>query len=157
MAAGADDALKVQEDFLKDCLRVDLFGVRAEGRVDGELTAPLRPAVPELIPGETVLLETVVRTLTLGHHFTQGTADSNEVWVELTVSSGGETLFTSGAEDDANNVDPAAHFLNAFVVDRNGNRIARRNAEDIFTALYNHQIPPAPRRVCTISSTCRRG
>ena len=98
--------------------------------------------MPELTPGETVLLETVVRTLTLGHHFTQGTADSNEVWVELTVSSGGETLFTSGAEDERNNVDPAAHFLNAFVVDRDGNRIAERNAEDIFTALYNHQIPP---------------
>ena len=139
---GEADALKIQEDFLKGCLRVDLFGVRADGRVDGELTAPLRPAVPELVPGGTVLLETVVRTLTLGHHFTQGTADSNEVWVELTVSSGGETLFTSGAEDAGNNVDPAAHFLNAFVVDRDGDRIARRNAEDIFTPLYNHQIPP---------------
>ena len=139
---GEGDALKVQEDFLKGCLRVDLFGVRADGRVDGELTAPLRPAVPELAPGETVLLETVVRTLTLGHHFTQGTADSNEVWVELTVSSGGEILLTSGSEDGENNVDPAAHFLNAFVVDRDGNRIARRNAEDIFTPLYNHQIPP---------------
>ena len=139
---GHADAEKAHADFLQDCLRVDLFGVRAGGRVDGDLTAPLRPDVPELVPGETVLLETVVRTLTLGHHFTQGTADSNEVWVELTVSSGGETLLTSGAEDGENNVDPAAHFLNAFVVDRDGNRIARRNAEDIFTSLYNHQIPP---------------
>jgi hypothetical protein len=32
--------------------------------------------------------------------------------------------------------------VNSFVIDRDGNRISRRNAQDIFTALYNHQIPP---------------
>jgi hypothetical protein len=32
--------------------------------------------------------------------------------------------------------------VNAFVIDREGNRINRRNAEDIFVPLYNHQIPP---------------
>ena len=137
-----DGVVRAHRDFLKDSLRVDLFGVRAGGTVDGELSAPLRPAVPTLVPGEPVLLETVVRTLTLGHLFTQGTTDSNEVWVELTVSSGGEVLLTSGATGDANRVDPGAHFLNSFIVDRNGNRIARRNAQDIFTSLYSHQIPP---------------
>ena len=137
-----DGVVRAHKEFLEDSLRIDLFGVRAGGQVDGELTAPLRPEVPELQPGETVLLETVVRTLTLGHLFTQGTTDSNEVYVEITVSSGGETLFTSGATDDENRVDPRAHFLNSFVVDRDGNRIARRNAQDIFTPLYSHQIPP---------------
>jgi hypothetical protein len=39
-------------------------------------------------------------------------------------------------------VDPWSHFVNAFVLDRDGNRIDRRNAEDIFVALYDHQIPP---------------
>ena len=139
---GLDGVVRAHREFLEDSLRVDLFGVRVGGAVDGELTAPLRPAVPTLAPGDTVLLETVVRTLTPGHHFTQGTTDSNEVWLELTVSSGGETLFTSGAEDDRNRVDPGAHFLNSFLVDRDGNRIARRNAQDIFTPLYSHQIPP---------------
>jgi tetratricopeptide (TPR) repeat protein len=32
--------------------------------------------------------------------------------------------------------------VNTYVIDREGNRIDRRNAENIFTALYNHQIPP---------------
>ena len=32
--------------------------------------------------------EVVIRTLTLGHPFTQGTVDSNEVWVDVTGASG---------------------------------------------------------------------
>ena len=39
-------------------------------------------------------------------------------------------------------MDPWAHFCNAYVLDRNGNRIDRRNVEDIFVPLYDHQIPP---------------
>jgi len=33
-------------------------------------------------------------------------------------------------------------MMNALVLDREGNRIHERNVEDIFIALYNHQIPP---------------
>jgi len=39
-------------------------------------------------------------------------------------------------------VDPWSHFVNAYVLDGDGNRIDRRNPEDIFVPLYNHQIPP---------------
>jgi hypothetical protein len=39
-------------------------------------------------------------------------------------------------------VDPWSHFVNSYVLDRDGNRIDRRNAQDIFVPLYNHQIPP---------------
>ncbi|MBT6497913.1 MAG: tetratricopeptide repeat protein, partial [Planctomycetaceae bacterium] len=35
-----------------------------------------------------------------------------------------------------------SHFVNAFVLDKDGNRIDRRNAQDIVVPLYNHQIPP---------------
>jgi tetratricopeptide (TPR) repeat protein len=39
-------------------------------------------------------------------------------------------------------VDPWSHYVNAWVIDRDGRRIDRRNAESIFTTLYNNQIPP---------------
>lgn len=139
---GADDAVAAQQEMLRDCLRVDLFGVREDGEVDGELIAPLRPEVPVLEPGKAYLLETVIRTLTLGHLFTQGTVDSNEVWVEVTVTNGKQEIGRSGAIDDRGYVDPWSHFVNVFVLDRNGDRINRRNAQDIFVPLYNHQIPP---------------
>ena len=128
--------------FLEGALRVDLFGVRAGGTIDGQLFAPLRPTLPALQPGRDYLLETVVRTLKLGHLFTQGTADSNEVWLEVKVTSGGQVIGRSGAQAVDGKVDPWSHFVNAYLLDRHGKRIDRRNPQDIFAALYDHQIPP---------------
>ncbi|MCA8954987.1 MAG: hypothetical protein KDC87_02880, partial [Planctomycetes bacterium] len=141
--AAASAAVAAHREFNRGVMRIDLFGLRAEGRIDGALQAPLRPAVPQLLPGATYLLETVVRTLKMGHVFTQGTSDSNQVWVDVKVTIGDRLIGRSGGvrgEDLA--VDPWSHFVQAFVIDRNGDRIARRNAEDIFVPLYNNQIPP---------------
>ncbi len=129
-------------NFLANALRVDIFGLKSGGSINGPLIAPLRPQVPALEPGETYLLETVLRTLKLGHLFTQGTADSNEVWLEVTVRSGDEVIGSSGHRDTDGTVDPWSHFVNVYMLDREGNRIDRRNGEDIFTPLYNNQIPP---------------
>jgi hypothetical protein len=88
------------------------------------------------------LLEVVVRTLSLGHPLTQGTVDSNELWVDVTAKSGGKAIGRSGGLGDRREVDPWSHFVNVYMLDRNGNRIDRRNPQDIFTPLYNNQIPP---------------
>ncbi|WP_417849637.1 multiheme c-type cytochrome [Thalassoglobus sp.] len=138
------DTIKAHQEFLHGTMRVDLFGVREDGEIDGKLTAPLSPNVPELQPGKTYLFETVIRTLKLGHLFTQGTADSNEVWLEVTVTSDGKVIGKSGGIDPEkqNEVDPWSHFVNVFMLDKDGNRINRRNPQDIVTPLYNHQIPP---------------
>jgi tetratricopeptide (TPR) repeat protein len=89
-------------------------------------------------------LEAVIRTLKMGHPFTQGTADSNEIWLDVKVTAGDRVIGRSGALDPTrgNEVDPWAHFVNIFMLDKDGNRIDRRNPQDIFTPLYNHQIPP---------------
>ncbi len=138
------EIIAAHQEFMKDVVRIDLFGVREGGTIDGKLHAPLRPAVPALTPGKEYLLEAVIRTLKLGHPFTQGTVDSNEVWVEVTAKSGDRLLGRSGDIDPArgNEVDRWAHFVNVFMLDKDGNRINRRNPQDIFTPLYNHQIPP---------------
>ena len=134
---------EAHREFLEGSLRVDVFGVRAGAAIDAPLTAPLRPDVPALVPGSDYVVEVVLRTLTLGHTFTQGTADSNEVWLEVTAMSGDRLIGISGGRDPGDGaVDPWSHFVNAYVLDRDGNRIDRRNAEDIFTPLYNHQLPP---------------
>ncbi len=141
------DAVARHEAFLKDCARVDLFGIKEEGSVDGKLHAPLRPNLPLLEPGKKYLLESVVRTLKLGHLFTQGTVDSNEVWLDVTVKSGDRVIGRSGAIDEKGEVDRWSHFLNVFMLDENGDRINRRNAQDIRVPLYNHQIPPGAGQV----------
>jgi tetratricopeptide (TPR) repeat protein len=141
------EIVKRQQEFLKDTLRVDIFGVKDGGTVDSPLTAPLRPNVPTLKPGKRYLIEVVLRTLKLGHPFTQGTVDSNDVWVDARVSSGGKTIGRSGGLGPHNEVDPWSNFVNVYMLDRNGNRIDRRNPQDIFTPLYNHQIPPGAAQV----------
>ena len=49
---------------------------------------------------------------------------------------------SGGLTPDTSAVDPWSHFVNAYVIDRDGNRIDRRNAEDIFVKLYDNQIGP---------------
>ena len=152
---GMSETAQVEhKKMLTDAVRVDIFGIREAGRIDGKLIAPLNASTGAkqmdflsesvtLKPGQEYLVEVVVRTLKLGHHFTQGTSDSNQVWLQLDAISGGETLGQSGFMIGVDRkVDPWAHFVNAYVVDRNGLRIDRRNPENIFTKLYDNQIPP---------------
>ena len=127
-------------------MRLDIFALKEGGSIDAEPIAPLRPEIPELTPGRDYLLDIVVRTAKMGHHFTQGTADSNQVWLDVRLigdfGDGARVIGRSGGMDASGRVDPWSHFVNAYVLDKDGKRIDRRNAEDIFVALYNHQIPP---------------
>ncbi len=141
------EAIEAHTKFLQASTRVDIFGIKEGGAIDGELHAPLRPAAPELQPGESYLLESVVRTLKLGHLFSQGTVDSNEIWVDVTLRSGDRIIGRSGGIDETDTVDPWSHFINVFMLDEHGNRINRRNPQDIRVPLYNHQIPPGAGQV----------
>ncbi|HQU42569.1 MAG TPA: multiheme c-type cytochrome [Pirellulales bacterium] len=143
----APEAMAAERKFLEGVMRVDIFGLREGGGIDGELIAPLRPKLPTLKPGQRYLLETVVRTLKVGHLFTQGTVDSNEVWVDVEVTSGDRVIGRNGGIGDDGEVDLWSHFVNVFMLDREGNRIDRRNPQDIFVPLYNHQIPPGAGQV----------
>lgn len=148
-----DETIERHRAYLQGILRVDLFGIKEGDDVAAPVIGPLRPEVPALKPGTEYLLESVIRTLKMGHHFTQGTVDSNEVWLDVTVIEGaeyddsgkriaGQVIGRSGGLNEVGEVDPWSHFVNVFMLDREGNRIDRRNAQDIFVPLYNHQIPP---------------
>ena len=133
---------------LKDSVRADIFAIRQQESSDPHPQmdpnfAPLRPTVPRLEPGGVYVVDVVLRSLTVGHAFTQGTSDSNQIWVYATLEDDKGTTFESGKIDKRSGmVDPYAYFVNAYVIDREGNRIRERNAEDIFVQLYNHQIGP---------------
>ncbi len=150
---GHEPTRKAEEDFLRDGqTRIDIFGLREGGTVEGRLIAPLRPELPALRAGGTYLVEVVIRTLKLGHPLTQGTTDSNELWVDMDVKAaraGGQAriIARNGAIDGKGFVDPWSHFVNVLMLDRHGNRIDRRNAQDIVVPLYNHQIPPGAGQV----------
>jgi tetratricopeptide (TPR) repeat protein len=139
---GAETVQAECEAFLQGTMRVDLFGIRRGSDIDAPLEAPLDPMLPTVSPGESLLVEVVTRTLKLGHEFTQGTADSNEVWLDVTVRAGARVIGRSGGVDGDRAVDPWSKFFNVFMLDRAGNRIDRRNPQDIFVPLYNNQVPP---------------
>ena len=138
-----DWVIEAHREFNEGVVDVDIFGVKPGGGIEDELIAPIRPEIRALEPGEDYLVEVVVRTLGLGHHLTQGTADSNQLWLDIAVRDGaGRLLGRSGGLGEGNRVDPWSHFINVYMLDREGARIDRRNAEDIFVPLYDHQIPP---------------
>lgn len=153
------DVIEAHKKFNNGVMRVDIFGLKEGNRdVTQPVIGPIRPEVPALKPGQNYLLETVVRTVKMGHLFTQGTVDSNEVWLDVRIIEGaeyndkgelvgGKIVGRSGGMNDVKGVDPYSHFMNVFMLDRNGNRVNRRNAQDIFTPLYNHQIPPGAGQV----------
>lgn len=134
--------IEAVEAFNRGVMRVDIMGIHDGPEIDSPLVAPLRPAALSLQPGKRYVLDVVTRTLKMGHEFTQGTADSNEVWLDVKVTHGGRIIGRSGGLGRDGEVDPWSKFLNVFMLDREGNRIDRRNPQDIFVPLYNYQIPP---------------
>ena len=56
--------------------------------------------------------------------------------------AGDRVIARSGAMGEGNTVDPWSKFFNVYMLDREGQRIDRRNPQDIFVPLYNQQIPP---------------
>lgn len=145
---GVPEKAKPHADYLKDKkVRIDLFALREGGEIDGAFLGPLRPEVPTIKPGSAYLVETVVRTLGLGHPLTQGTVDSNEIWVELIARAGDKIIGRSGGIGPDGQVDPYSHFINVYMLDKDGKRIDRRNPQDIFIPLYNKQIPPGAGQV----------
>ncbi len=137
-----DWVVEAHQKRLSNVTRVDIFGLKQDGTVDGKLHAPLGSVLPELQPGNSYLIESVIRTLGVGHHLTQGTSDSNQLWLELSVYDGGHLIARNGGMNPEGEVDPWSYFVNSYVLDRVGRRINRRNGQDIFVPLYDHQIPP---------------
>jgi tetratricopeptide (TPR) repeat protein len=146
--AGDTATAEAQAKFLRDKkVRVDVFALREGGVIEGKMLGPIRPETPTIRAGEKYLVDVVVRTLGVGHPLTQGTVDSNEIWVELIARQGGRIVGRNGGIGGDGSVDPYSHFINVYMLDREGNRIDRRNPQDIFVPLYNKQIPPGAGQV----------
>jgi tetratricopeptide (TPR) repeat protein len=138
---GDADSVKRIEQFLKNkVLRVDVFALK---RADGSVAR-----APDLVPapvreGEKVELQVVARNLGVGHIFPAGTNDSNEGWMAVEVlGPDGKVLLRSGFLEADGSLSGESHTYGATVVDRDGKRIDRRNAKDIYVMAQGNVIPP---------------
>lgn len=129
--------------FLQDeKVTVDLFAIRQGERFD-KITAPVNRTSVSVLAGEEVQVDVVVRNKGVGHTFPGGTNDSNEGWLAFSVlTEDGEMIAASGLIGDDEVVDPEARFYHAVLVDKDGNRIQRRDAQNIHTAVYVRVIGP---------------
>lgn len=140
---GDRETQKKIEEFLKNkVLTVDVFAIRRGDRIDvlGDTPVAARP-------GETLVVEVVVRTRSIGHPYTNGTADSNETWVSLEAASGADRFFASGVLGADGRLDDAADRLSTLVIDQHGRYMDRRQPQDIRVPLYNNGIGPGAARV----------
>src|ERR1017187_9211978 len=109
------------------------------------VTAPLDQVHPVVRRGDTVRVDVVVRTRSVGHFFPGGTVDAYDTWLELKgVDDHGQTVFWSGMVEDAGKgpVEKGAHFYRSLQVDGHGNPINKRNAWATRSVVYVRLIPP---------------
>jgi Tfp pilus assembly protein PilF len=136
------ETIKRIEQFLQtDKLRVDIFALHQES--SGQLVMAIDENRPVLKAGEKVTVDVVVRNLGVGHTFPGGTNDSNEGWLEFSLSTdNGDILAISGKLDADGHLDPATHVFKALLLDKRGNPIRKRNAQDIYVTVYANVIAP---------------
>ena len=127
-------------------------GEEAESKITAErggevapITAPLNRVRPPLRRGDTVQVDVVVRTKTVGHFFPGGTVDAYDCWLELKgTDDKGQTIFWSGMVEDLGHgpVEKGAHFYRSLQIDAHGNPINKRNAWATRAVVYVRLIPP---------------
>jgi hypothetical protein len=138
---GHREQLAATEKFLQDKkVAVDVVALAPVSSARTCLL-PLQSCVVR--PGDVVDLHVLVRNLGVGHTFPGGTIDSNEVWLEVVVRDGrGRAFYHHGALEKNGDVDPAAHFYKAVLLDRSAQLVNKRNVHDWVSTLYARTIPP---------------
>jgi tetratricopeptide (TPR) repeat protein len=135
---GDDETLDRAEAFLREGrLRVDVFAATRSG----ETVMEIDRRRPTLTAGSRVVFDVVVRNQGVGHTFPGGTNDSNEGWLEVTLSGPDGVLAISGALDEEGHLGPA-HVFKALMLDASGEPVLRRNAQDLRATVFANVIGP---------------
>jgi len=136
---GDTATIKRIESFLQiGKLRVDIFAIKSAKK-----SYFASETIPAFTGGEKITVDVVVRNQGVGHTFPGGTTDSNEGWLELSIFDENNNLLTkSGALDENKHIDPMAHVYKILMVDKIGNEIDKRNAQDIHTTVFSNVIGP---------------
>ena len=139
---GDQETIKRIEDFLREeKLRVDIFALKSETM--SQPVMDLDHNATLLRTGERIVVDVVVRNRGVGHTFPGGTNDSNEGWLEFSIrDEAGNILAMSGNIDENGHLDPMAHTFKALILDKNGNPIHKRNAQDIHVTVFANVIGP---------------
>jgi tetratricopeptide (TPR) repeat protein len=139
---GDDETVSRIEAMLQEGrLRVDVFALNSRG--SGSTVMALDRTQPSLVAGDSVTIDVVVRNLGVGHTFPGGTTDSNEGWLEFTVSDErGNIVASNGLLGEDGVLDPMAHVYKSVLLDANGQPVLRRNNQDARVTVFANVIGP---------------
>ena len=139
---GDEEQLAAQRALLEGALSIDLAALRVEDRAGGgahHMPADGAPAAP----GDTLLIDVVVRNLRVGHRFPAGVVDAQDSWIELDlVTAGGRPLARAGGAHAATGADPSAHQFRSLVADGEGRLRLERETHAFRGPVVNHTIAP---------------
>ena len=136
--------LEATQKNLKDTIAtVDIITVKINGRSYGP-----NDVVPRMQSNDKVQLEIVVANTGVGHQLPAGTNDTNEWWLQVRAADKNKQIvLASGELNIYQAVDSTAHFFHSLLIDKNGNRIHKRNVDDIYTTVYSTTIGPGNAQV----------
>ena len=140
-----DTIARIDKFLQDDKMRVDIFALRRldkEGN-ETELITALDTTQPLLEPGEKIEVHVVVRNKGVGHTFPGGTNDSNEGFLDFTVSQEKKAILHSGWIGPDLQLDPSAHRYGGVIIQHDGEEAKRRNPADFHVGLYNNVIGPS--------------
>jgi len=143
---GDSETVAAIEDFLKSRrLYVDFTSLISTHE---QYIGPLNGTNLMLNRGKQYEAHVVVRNLNVGHAFPGGTIDSNESWLEVSlIGENGDIISINGVIDDAGHLETDILAFKALFIDKNGEPVLKRNAQDIVTTVYKRVINPGTSEV----------
>jgi tetratricopeptide (TPR) repeat protein len=142
----ADQTHEVQK-FLKDKLRIDIFGLSQDATGNPAATAkpityaPIGEAAVPLASGKSAIISLVITNNGIGHSLVPEQRDFYESWVEFTASDqSGRVLYHSGYLKPDGQLDPEAHSYTNRIIARDGSLLDRHQVWSALTRAYDNTI-----------------
>ncbi|MGB6367626.1 MAG: multiheme c-type cytochrome, partial [Thermoanaerobaculia bacterium] len=122
-------------------LQADYARKRLEAAAEVEILPPATVSRPGLLE-----FAVKVRNVGAGHYLPTGMTEMRQMWLDVrVVDANGTEIYSSGAVDDAGEIEPNAAIFRTVLGDESGNPTWRMwEATHI---LYDHRIPPKGYRV----------
>jgi tetratricopeptide (TPR) repeat protein len=137
------DQLKITQDFLRDSVKVDIFGITIQHHGESSQVFPADSRSFRIAGGDVITLDVVIQNSRIGHSLVPEQRDFYESWVECTVlDAQGADLFHSGALDKDGSLDPSAHSYTNRLIDKSGSRIVQHQVWQTRLKTYDNTIPP---------------
>ena len=138
----SEQLLKTQQ-FLKNTVTVDIFGLTIKHNSLLEPIYPLGSSGFKLRTGDELTLDAVIQNVRAGHSLVPEQRDLYESWVEcIATDDRGNIVFHSGALSSDGHLDPKAHRYANRLIDAQGNRITHHEIWRARLQTYDNTIMP---------------